>query len=352
MKYTPSILILLLIIIASCAEESPIPEPSIYLNNNGTIFKDTDVVFEIDAADTTIIEPIITYDYNSKYQWICDGEVISDSLKLWFLPPVKKQAMQYLFVVTTPTGSDTANITVQSMDIIDFDDPKVFNIKSTSTDTLVFSDNNELKRTYKGITFSSQRLSDSTWIGFGVGTGVQKSLNKTTSSSKSARNYPVTYSSYPGKGATNSDYYAVFNQQNDESNQTIQFTSGDHTIKSIDLTNTYYVDYLIKNGFDNIFKKYGDGDSKDWYILTLTGYNSAGTKTGSISVYLADFVNDNITKRYVVEKWATLTLNSDDPTQSLGKVNKLVFSLSSSKVENEVTIMPCYLCIDNIKVID
>jgi len=351
MKYAPSLLFLLLLIIASCAEESPIPEPRIYLNDNGTVYDDSDAVYEIDVADTTIIEPKVIYDYKSKYQWICDGEVISDSLNLWFLPPGKKQTTQYQFIVTTPTGSDTANITVQGMDIIDFDDPEIFNIKSTSTDTLVFSDNNELKRTYKGITFSSQKLSDSTWTGFGIGTGVQKSLTKSTSSSKSARNYPVTYSSYPGKGATSSKYYAVFNQHGNESDQTIQFTSGEHTIKSIDLTNTYYVDYIIKNGMGNI-GKYGDGDDKDWYMLTITGYNSAGNQTKSISVFLADYMNDIVKNRYVIEKWATLTLNSDDPTKSLGKVNKLVFTLSSSKVDNGVMIMPAYLCIDNIKVVD
>lgn len=351
MKY-PILLFLFIVFIVSCAEETQVPEPRIYLNFGGVVYNDSDAVYEIDAADTTVIRPKIIYDHKSKYQWICDGQLISDSLNLWFFPSDKKETAEYQFIVTTPTGSDTANITVQSMDIIDFDDPKAFKFKTTTTDTIVFSDNNELKRTYKGITFSSQKLSDSTWIGFGVGTGVQKSLTKTGSDKLKVRNYAATYSSFPGKGATTSKYYAIFNQQNNEDDQTIQFTSGDHTIKSIDVTNTYYVDYVIKNGLGNDLDAFGDGDNKDWYILTITGFNTAGAQTGQISVFLADYTNDIKNQRYVIEKWATLPLNDENETFKLGKVNKLVFSLSSSVKKAGKMLTPGYFCIDNIKVID
>jgi hypothetical protein len=137
----------------------------------------------------------------------------------------------------------------------------------------------------------------------------------------------------------------VFHQDNDGPAYEISFEAGtNRRYKSIEVTNTSYLYYVIKSGKD-VPQKFGEGQ-KDWFVLTIDGFDDKGAKTGSIPYYLADYTNDVKTKRYMVESWSKIDLTP------LGPVNKLRFTLTSSQTDANGMITPGYFCFDNLKIID
>ncbi len=90
---------------------------------------------------------------------------------------------------------------------------------------------------------------------------------------------------------------------------------------SLTLTNNVYAELSMENG-DEFAKKFGPGD---YFILTISGYNSAGNSTGSVPFYLANFLSSDPAKDYIVQNWTTVNLSSLAPG-----TDKLVFTESSS----------------------
>ncbi len=118
----------------------------------------------------------------------------------------------------------------------------------------------------------------------------------------------------------------------------------EYQVKSISLCNSSYVALSMKNG-DAYAKKFGGatGNDPDWLKVTITGYDAAGTSTGTVDFYLADYRNADNFKDYIVNKWTEVDLSS------LGKINKIKLSLSSSDNGDWGMNTPAYVCIDNIK---
>jgi hypothetical protein len=80
-------------------------------------------------------------------------------------------------------------------------------------------------------------------------------------------------------------------------------------------------------------KKFG---SDDWFLLTMTGKDAAGTITGTVNFYLAEGTD-------IVNDWQFVDL------ASLGVVKSVEFSLSSS--DNDVVYgmnTPGYFAIDTV----
>ena len=79
---------------------------------------------------------------------------------------------------------------------------------------------------------------------------------------------------------------------------------------------------------DSFAKKFGGpaGDDEDWFLLTITGKDVAGTVTGVVDFYLADyrFADNNLD--YIVDTWDSIDLSS------LGAVKTLELTLNSSDV--------------------
>jgi len=142
----------------------------------------------------------------------------------------------------------------------------------------------------------------------------------------------TNYSSYSdhsvGGGANGSSNY-IFSYGGDS----IMF---DNTvdIHEVKLTNTTY-DYLYMTD--------GSGytyTTDDYFILTITGIKNDNTITGSVDFYLADFTNGNA---YIIDDWTTVDLSS------LGNIDGLKFSFSSSDVGDYGINTPLYYCLDNLK---
>jgi len=126
----------------------------------------------------------------------------------------------------------------------------------------------------------------------------------------------------------------------------IKFTdSSSHQVKGMYVTNSTYAALSMKYG-DAIAKKFGgeSGDDPDWFKLSVWGLKDS-TETDTIEFYLADFRFDDNSKDYIVETWQWLDLNS------LGKVDSLLFALSSSDVGEWGMNTPAYFCMDNLEVL-
>jgi hypothetical protein len=111
----------------------------------------------------------------------------------------------------------------------------------------------------------------------------------------------------------------------------------------LDVTNSTYTYLAMLNG-DEYSKKFGgeSGMDPDWLLLTIEGYNGA-VKTNSVEFYLADFRFSIASQDYLVSKWTNVDLSP------LGRVDKIVFKLTSSDIGDWGMNTPAYLALDNLK---
>lgn len=118
-----------------------------------------------------------------------------------------------------------------------------------------------------------------------------------------------------------------------------------HAVRGMFVTNTTFAALSMKHG-DSFAKKFGGetGDDPDWLKLTITGRRN-GSDTQSLDFYLADYRFENNLKDYIVETWQWLEL------ESLGKVDSLVFTLTSSDIGAWGMNTPSYFAIDHVFVI-
>lgn len=103
------------------------------------------------------------------------------------------------------------------------------------------------------------------------------------------------------------------------------------------VNNSTYAVLSMLNG-DGFAKKFADGD---WFKLTVTGLNKEGGQTGAIDFYLADYRNG---KSVIVQQWTKVDLTT------LGAVNKLTFTLSSSDAGAYGMNTPAYFCMDDVAI--
>ena len=147
------------------------------------------------------------------------------------------------------------------------------------------------------------------------------------------------YSTYAGVGANDSKKFgltSIFGTA--ELIFTVPTTS-----EEIYLTNATYSALSMKEG-DNYAKKFGGetGNDKDWFLLTIEGFDTSDQSTGTVEVYLADYRFDNSTEDYIVKDWIKTDLTT------LGEIKKLTFSLSSSDNGDYGMNTPAYFCMDNL----
>jgi len=109
-------------------------------------------------------------------------------------------------------------------------------------------------------------------------------------------------------------------------------------------TNTTYAYYAIRDGTP-FSKKFGDEpDPDDWFILTITGKDAAGTTTDSVEFYLADYRFADNARDYIVKDWTRVDLTS------LKTVNSLEFTLSSSDSGFFGMNNPAYFAMDTLTI--
>jgi len=145
------------------------------------------------------------------------------------------------------------------------------------------------------------------------------------------------YNSCVGSGAEESANYATYNL-NTYTPKGIVVLGEAQEISGCYLTNNAYAYQSMKDG-DYYAKKFGQGD---WLKLTITGTDAEGKQTGSVDFYLADLRSENEATHYILDKWLWCDLTS------LGKVQRLDFTMSSSDNGEYGMNTPAYFCMDNL----
>lgn len=154
--------------------------------------------------------------------------------------------------------------------------------------------------------------------------------------------YTNTYGSFTGGGQGSSSNYAV---GKDGAKIIIDQAGKGGVVNGVYITNGTYAALSMKNG-DQFAKKFGgtDGNDKDWFLLTIKGYAQGTLKLDSVDFYLADFRFDDNEKDYMVTAWEYVDLTT------LGEVDSLLFSLTSSDNGAWGMNTPAYFCLDQLEV--
>ena len=151
--------------------------------------------------------------------------------------------------------------------------------------------------------------------------------------------YTNQYSALTGGGVNGSANYGVSFELSE-----ITFSAPSQVLSTY-VTNTTYAGLSMQQG-DDFAKKFGGatGNDADFFMLTITGLNGAGSSIGSVDVYLADFRFADNSQDYILNQWKLVDLSS------LGTVSALKFSLSSSDVGSYGIKTPAYFALDNLAV--
>ncbi|MHC4298234.1 MAG: DUF4465 domain-containing protein [Planctomycetota bacterium] len=114
-------------------------------------------------------------------------------------------------------------------------------------------------------------------------------------------------------------------------------------VEGLYVTNCCYPYYAMRDG-DMFSKKFGGaaGDDPDFFLLTITGKGADGAVTGTVDFYLADYRSTDNSGDYIVDSWQYVDLTS------LGVVESLEFTLSSSDVGDWGMNTPAYFAIDTL----
>ncbi|MCF8449191.1 MAG: DUF4465 domain-containing protein [Taibaiella sp.] len=150
------------------------------------------------------------------------------------------------------------------------------------------------------------------------------------------------YSAKTGSGRAGSDKYAVaycYNPATFENNIKIKLTgiAMGHPVKGFYITNSTYAYNSMRDG-DGFARKFHNGD---WFKLIVRGYYNGVMKPDSAGFYLANFLQPDSNNNYIVKTWEWLNL------EPLGKVDSLMFTLTSSDAGSFGMNTPAYFCMDD-----
>lgn len=113
------------------------------------------------------------------------------------------------------------------------------------------------------------------------------------------------------------------------------------------VTNATYT-YLSMRDGDGFAKKFGGvtGDDADYLLLTIKKYKNGVLGTDSVDFYLADYRFSDNSQDYIVDDWQYVDLTT------LGDVDSLIFTLSSTDNSSFGMNTPAYFCIDDLTTAD
>ena len=166
--------------------------------------------------------------------------------------------------------------------------------------------------------------------GYWTGFAYSRKTDNTTSG------YLNQYSAVTGSGYNSSENYAVGN------GTPYMIFSQTTYVSSIKITNSTYAHNSMRDG-DMFAKQFGgdSGDDADFFLLSIKGYNN-GIYTDSVGFYLADFQDSDNSNDYIVDTWENVNL------LTLGEVDSIAFSLSSTDNGTWGMNTPAYFCMDDI----
>jgi Domain of unknown function (DUF4465)/Secretion system C-terminal sorting domain len=162
------------------------------------------------------------------------------------------------------------------------------------------------------------------------------------------RGYTNMFSSRSADGYNGSANYAIGTQ---DAIIELDSTGSGKVISGFYVNNGTYAALSMKNG-DSFERKFGDttgtschcvqGTYPDWFKLTIHKWFAGTMPADSVTFYLADYrFGIDTAADYIVSKWQWVDLTS------LGNVDSLQYTLSSSENNSYGMLTPAYFCIDN-----
>ena len=154
-------------------------------------------------------------------------------------------------------------------------------------------------------------------------------------------NFTNLYGPRPGGGADGSSVFLVGQAPFGADN--LQFTSSvPVTIQSVDMTNTTYAYFVIRDG-NQFSKAFGgaSGDDPDYFFIRWKGYLQ-GELTDSLDIYLADYRFSDNSEDYILSDWTSFDL------EALGVVDRVEIEFFSSDVGQFGINTPVFFSLDNL----
>lgn len=150
------------------------------------------------------------------------------------------------------------------------------------------------------------------------------------------------YSSIVGKGALGTSAYAIAYIY-DPALIRLRYNAVGKPMIGMYVTNSTYA-YLSMRDGDAFAKKFGgeSGNDPDFFLMTIKKYAGGVLADDSINVYLADYRSPDPSKDYILNEWRYVNLTT------LGEVDSLSITLSSSDVGIFGMNTPAYVCIDQV----
>jgi len=205
--------------------------------------------------------------------------------------------------------------------VIDFDDPSL----SLATNSYWNGSDGTGGFTSRGVYFGNS------YTDFGGGYVVWDGWSYSNVKNTTTPGFANQYASYAGTGAGGSANYALgYIDLYDGVLPSIAIPNG-MQVQSAAFTNTTYAGLSMLYG-DQYAKQFGP---TDWFKLTITGENAAGSTIGLVNFYLAQ--NGSI-----VNTWQLVDLSS------LSAAKTLTFSLTSSDNGAYGMNTPAYFAMDNL----
>ncbi|MBC8481715.1 MAG: DUF4465 domain-containing protein, partial [Planctomycetes bacterium] len=164
------------------------------------------------------------------------------------------------------------------------------------------------------------------------------------------------YSAYEGNGYNSSNYGVFYADGFLTPALDISGAADDGKFGAY-ITNTTYAALSMQQS-DDFAKRFGygswdpiseswsnpDGTDEDWFLLTVTGKDSAGDISGTVDFYLADYRFSDNGDDYMVSDWAWVDFSG------LGNASTIDFALSSSDTGANGMNTPSYFAMDNLSV--
>lgn len=210
---------------------------------------------------------------------------------------------------------------------ITFDD-----LPLTGIDTFYVGSDSAGGFTAEGVTFKNSYAEypwGFSWGGFGYSNMTD---NVTTG-------FGNQFSAITGAGAQNSDIYAIY------TNSDTLFFPGAAVFGTVQVTNTTYAYYAVKDGDDGNATPFVKGpfEEGDFFTVTIYGHSSSDELVDSIVVYLADYRSTNTSDHYVLNDWTSINL------ETLEGSTYLTFKFDSSDIGAWGMNTPAYFALDNLE---
>jgi hypothetical protein len=156
--------------------------------------------------------------------------------------------------------------------------------------------------------------------------------------------YMNMYSARTAVGYNNSANYAVMEMSGKIK---LSGNAAGKVVNGFYATNTTFADLSMEAG-DQFAKKFGgqSGNEADWFKITISGWYNGSAIIDTVHFYLADFRFSDNSKDYILKSWEWVDLTS------LGNVDSLSFSLSSTDNGLYGMNTPAYFAMDNFTTSD